>query len=80
MDKLKKIQDKFRVRTQSSCRCADFITQWKPVNMTIIGPWNTGRIRTWFSEKKTTESLYVCGQIMEALRARFLGTQIWANR
>ena len=38
-----------------------------------FGLLNNGRIRTWFSEKKTTECFYVCGQIIETLRSRFLG-------
>ena len=52
---------------------ANLIIQWKPVNMTTVGPWNTGHIRTLFSEKKTTECFYVCSQIIETLKSRFLG-------
>ena len=50
--------------SNSACRQtmkAFVMYTWKPVNTTTVGPWNTGRIRTWFSERKTTECFYVCG-------------------
>ena len=62
--------------SNSACRQtmkAFVMYTWKPVNTTTVGPWNTGRIRTWFSERKTTECFYVCGQIIETLTSRFLG-------